>query len=55
MKNFTVYATFPNRAEQVVGSFEFEDQAIAFIHRYLNQHPTATCYINDGTVGWVAA
>lgn len=53
MKNFTVYATFPNRAEQVVGSFEFRDQAIAAIERYLNTHPSATCYINNETVGWV--
>lgn len=53
MKNYIVYAVLSNRAEAVVGSFEFEDQAIAFIGRYLNQHPTATCYINDGTVGWV--
>lgn len=53
MKNYTVYAVLPNQDERVVGSFEFEDQAITFITRYLNQHPTATCYINNGTVGWV--
>ena len=51
--SYIVYAVFPSRAEAIVGRFEFEDQAIAFINRYLNQHPAATCYINDGTVGWV--
>jgi hypothetical protein len=53
MKNFTVYAVLPNQAEIIVGSFEFRDQAQAAIERYLNTHPTATCYINSETVGWV--
>ena len=54
MNNYTVYATLPNAAGEIIlGSFEFRDQAIARIERYLNVHPTATCYINSETVGWV--
>ena len=54
MSNYIVYATLPNATgEIIVGSFEFRDQAQAAIDRYLNQHPTATCYVNSETVGWV--
>ncbi len=53
MTNFIVYAIIGESAERVVGTYEFRDQAVAAIERYLNQHPTATCYINDETVGWV--
>lgn len=53
MKKFTVYAVFYSGREQVVGSFEFRDQAVAAIERYLNRNPAATCYINDETTGWV--
>lgn len=53
MKNFTVYAVFPSGTEKVIGSFEFRDQAIKAIERFLNMRPSATCYINKETVGWV--
>jgi hypothetical protein len=52
--DYTVYAVMPSGAEYVVGCYEFRDQAAAAIERHLNQRPAATCYINDGTVGYVA-
>lgn len=54
MSNYIVYAVIPgNQSEIVVGSYEFKDQARAAIERYLNVHPTATCYINSDATGWV--
>ena len=52
MTNFTVYAVTPQGVENIVGHYEFRDQAIAAIERVLNQRPWVTCYINDDTVGW---
>lgn len=55
MTNFIVYATTASGREIRIGAFEFRDQAIDCIDRFLSIQPTATCYINDETVGWVAS